>query len=68
MRTTIRKAVGGAVGAGAAALGTAMLDGSVTLSEGIVAAGMALVSFAAVWRLDYQVPVDGAAPEHRADV
>lgn len=66
MRTTIRKAVGAAVGAGTAALGTAMLDGTLTLSEGIVAAGMTLVTFGAVWRLAYQVPADPEVGEHRA--
>lgn len=69
MRTTIRKAVGAAVGAGTAALGTAMLDGNLTAAEALVAGGMTLVTFGAVWRLAYQVPADaGAVPEHRADV
>jgi hypothetical protein len=62
MRTTIRKAVGAAVGAGTGALGTAMLDGSLSAAESIVAAGMTLVTFGVVWRLRYQVPHDAGVP------
>lgn len=58
MRVTIRKAVGAAVGAAAAAVGTAMLDGRLTVAEAVVAGGMTLVSFASVWRLAYAVPLD----------
>ena len=46
-----------------------MLDGNLTVAEALVAAGMTLVTFGAVWRLAYQVPTEaGAVPEHRADV
>jgi hypothetical protein len=58
MKTTIRKAVGAAIGAGAAALGTAMLDGNLTGPEALIAAGGALIAGAAVWKLAYQVPVE----------
>lgn len=66
MRTTIRKAVAGAVGAAAAALGTAMLDGNLTVPEVVVAAGMGLVTYAVVWRQHYQLPAPEPEPEHRA--
>lgn len=51
----IRKALVGGAAAALAALGTAMLDGDVTASEGIVAAGTGLVALAAV----YAVPNRG---------
>lgn len=58
MKTTIRKAVGAAVGVGVTALGTSLLDGDLTAAETIIAAGGALVTFGGVWKLAYQVPAD----------
>lgn len=48
---TIRKALGAAGFAAAAALGAAMLDGDLTGAEAIVSAGMGLVAGAAVYRI-----------------
>lgn len=67
MRVTARKAVGAAVGAGAAALGTAMLDGQLTVPELVVAAGSALLSAAAVWKLAYAVPEQPELPEYEPE-
>jgi hypothetical protein len=47
----IRKALVSAVGAGAAGIGAAMLDGSLTLPETVTAAGAALVFGFAAWRI-----------------
>jgi hypothetical protein len=58
VKTTIRKAVGAAVGVGATALGTSMLDGALTGPELLVAAGGALLTFGGVWKLAYQVPAE----------
>lgn len=57
----IRKALVAAGFTAAAALGGAMLDGSLTVPECIVSAGMGLVAGAATWR----VP-NAARGEHRA--
>lgn len=51
MRTKAYKAVTALIATGAAALGTAMLDGALTGSEAMVAAGTALIAGAAVWRV-----------------
>lgn len=48
---TIRKALAAAGFAAAAALGAAMLDGNLTVAEGVVSAGMGLVAGAATWRI-----------------
>lgn len=61
MRVTINKAIGAAVGTLATGLGAAMADGTLTAAEGIVAAGGALLTFGAVWRLAYAVPVTTGA-------
>lgn len=47
----IRKAIMAAGFAAAAALGAAMLDGDVTLAEGIVSGGMGLLAGAATYRV-----------------
>lgn len=48
---TIRKALVAAGFASAAALGGSMLDGNITSSEGIIAAGMGLLAGAATYRV-----------------
>lgn len=58
MKTTIRKAVGAAVGVGTTALGTSLLDGNLTGPEVLIAAGGALLTFGGVWKLAYQVPAE----------
>ena len=52
----IRKALVAAAGAAAAGLGTAMLDGALTLAECIAAAGSALVFGFAAWRVPNTTP------------
>lgn len=49
--STIRKAVVAAGFAAAAALGAAMLDGNLTVAEGIVSGGMGLLAGAATYRV-----------------
>jgi hypothetical protein len=51
MRTKAYKALTALVATEAAGVGTAMLDGSLTWAEMIVATGAALVTAAAVWRV-----------------
>lgn len=48
---TIRKALLAAGFTAAGAMGAAMLDGNLTVAEGIVSAGMGLVAGAAVYRV-----------------
>lgn len=51
MRTKAYKAITALVAAEAAGIGTAMLDGALTVSEAVAATGFALVTAAAVWRV-----------------
>jgi hypothetical protein len=51
MLAPIRKAIVAAAGAEVAGLGTAMLDGNLTLTEVIAATGAALVFGFAAWRV-----------------
>lgn len=51
MLATIRKALVAAAGAEAAGLGTAMLDGNLTVPEVVAATGAALVFGFAAWRV-----------------
>lgn len=55
MRTTIYKAGMALLGAGGGALGTAMLDGNLTVPEAVAAVGAGIIAGVGTWWLPYQV-------------
>lgn len=58
MRTTLRKAIGAAIGTAATSLGVALSDGALSTPELLGAGGGTLLTFGAVWKLAFSVPAD----------
>lgn len=63
MRTTAHKAIAAFMGAAATAVGTAMMDGQLTVPELVAGLGFALVTAGGVWRVPnwQKLPKRGAA-------
>jgi hypothetical protein len=58
VKVTIRKAITATGFTFAGALGTALLDGALTVPEVLASAGAALLAGAATWRVPYAVRTD----------